>query len=393
MATANVLSMKWVLMCLLGVTQALPERCYTSPALGMEDERIRVSQIMYTSVKKGTTAFGEQARLHRNIPQWGAWCPDTNLFGSSAENINYDQFIHIDLLHLTNISKIAIQGREYNGGREFVGSYKISYSKNGDDWTDYVYRIRGNLLDTILTGANNSKFVARRVLNPTVKTRHIRIHPGYKKGENVCMRLELYGCAFKEDIKGRPVKKGNSSTNTTVFAGCEGQIKNSIAMFFAGVAMTLGTVLLAVFVIQTFRRNRLVAKSTSVNAVHMQTAVEFQTEPAIEQQQENRQVADYDIPGSSRMSPNEQIQDPQLVPFPYTELDIRYENRRETNDRAYQGLLRSESDYVIPAHTVSEPSNAEDRGEVKTPLGYTELDLTKLGQECDASYQHLIIRK
>lgn len=53
-----------------------------------------------------------------------------------------------------------------------------------------------------MTGATNSKFVARRVLNPTVKARHVRIHPGYKKGDKVCMRLELYGCAFEEDLKG-----------------------------------------------------------------------------------------------------------------------------------------------------------------------------------------------
>ena len=115
----------------------------------MEDGRIRDSQIMYTSIRKGTTAFGEQARLHQNISEWGAWCPDTNLLGSSAENINYDQFVDIDLLYLTNISKIAIQGREYNGGRELVGSYKISYSKNGDDWTFYVYQGKGKPLDTV----------------------------------------------------------------------------------------------------------------------------------------------------------------------------------------------------------------------------------------------------
>lgn len=60
-----------------------------------------------------------------------------------------------------------------------------------------------------------------------------------------------------------------------------GQTKNSIAMFFAGVAITLGTVLLAVFVIKTCRRNCQTSKlSTSADAIH--TAVELQTDPAIE---------------------------------------------------------------------------------------------------------------
>ena len=65
---------------------------------------------------------------------------------------------------------------------------------------------------------------------------------------------------------------------------------------------------------------------------------------------------------------------------------------RETDDRVYQKLVKRESDYVIPANTVSEPSNEEGRSDMKskTPSGYTELDLTKLGQECNAPYQLLI---
>ncbi len=37
--------------------------------------------------------------------------------------------------------------------------------------------------------------VVRHYLDPTIIARYIRVHPGYDKGNNTCMRLELYGCA------------------------------------------------------------------------------------------------------------------------------------------------------------------------------------------------------
>ncbi|XP_028416012.1 uncharacterized protein LOC114539568 [Dendronephthya gigantea] len=73
-ATINVLVNIFVIW-LLGVTQALPQRCHRD--LGMEDGKIKDSQITYSSVRQGMTASSEQARLHHNVPPWGAWCPDT----------------------------------------------------------------------------------------------------------------------------------------------------------------------------------------------------------------------------------------------------------------------------------------------------------------------------
>lgn len=102
------------------------------------------------------------------------------------------------------------------------------------------------------------------------------------------------------------------------------------------------------------------------------------------------QIADYEIPENSRISPYEQVKDSPREPFPYTELDIHNQVGRETDNHVYQGLLKREADYVIPANTVTEPLNEAGCCEVKTPSGYTELDLTKLAQECDASYQQLI---
>jgi hypothetical protein len=99
----------------------------------MADGRIKDSQITVSSFL--STAYGRLARLRQNIPNWGAWCVDVS--GGSLMFRNYDQYILIDLLNLTKITGIATQGRQYNGGRQWVRDYKISYRKDGGVWHFY----------------------------------------------------------------------------------------------------------------------------------------------------------------------------------------------------------------------------------------------------------------
>ena len=111
--------------------------CYVgcvSP-LGMYDGRIRDSQFTASSVIKGKSPFPWLARLNRNIPTWGGWCPDYT--GGKITEKNYDQYIQIDLVNLTKITSIATQGRSYSGGREYVEDYKISYRRDGGLWIFY----------------------------------------------------------------------------------------------------------------------------------------------------------------------------------------------------------------------------------------------------------------
>ena len=103
--------------------------------LGMEDGRIKDSQITISGIARGTTAYGWLARLNRNTTLYGAWC--VNVSAESRSDRNYDQYIQIDLLNLTTITGIATQGREYGGGTEYVKDYKISYSKDSLNWIFY----------------------------------------------------------------------------------------------------------------------------------------------------------------------------------------------------------------------------------------------------------------
>ena len=117
-------------------------------SLGMEDGRIKDSQITTSSVLKGRSPYGYQARLNQNIPPWGAWCPDNS--EGKINEWNYDQYIQIDLLNLTKITAIATQGRQYLGGREYVRDYKISYRRDGGVWNFYQEKnqtVKVNLID------------------------------------------------------------------------------------------------------------------------------------------------------------------------------------------------------------------------------------------------------
>ena len=105
-----------------------------SDPLGMENKTIKDSQITVSSIFDKLNS-GKTARLRTNILNWGAWCP--NITNAEKENIYYDEYIQIDLLHLTTITKVATQGRELAGGKEFVETYQISYSYDNRKWMYY----------------------------------------------------------------------------------------------------------------------------------------------------------------------------------------------------------------------------------------------------------------
>jgi hypothetical protein len=60
--------------------------------------------------------------------------------------------------------------------------------------------LRISTLFQIFRGNNNVFGVVRHDLDPTITARHIRVHPGYATGNNVCMRLELYGCVVETGL-------------------------------------------------------------------------------------------------------------------------------------------------------------------------------------------------
>ena len=52
----------------------------------------------------------------------------------------------------------------------------------------------------IFPGNKDVSTVVRHDLDPTIMARYIRVHPGYDKGNFLCMRLELYGCVVEKGL-------------------------------------------------------------------------------------------------------------------------------------------------------------------------------------------------
>ena len=52
----------------------------------------------------------------------------------------------------------------------------------------------------IFRGNTDVSTIVRHDLDPTIMARYIRVHPGYATGNNVCMRLELYGCVTEKGL-------------------------------------------------------------------------------------------------------------------------------------------------------------------------------------------------
>ena len=96
----------------------------------IKDSQITISSFLKIDKDSSVGATGDQARLNKNVPPFGAWCPD--IYGDKE---NYDQYIQIDLLALKEVTRVATQGRKE--GNEFVRNYKISYSYNGQSWVYY----------------------------------------------------------------------------------------------------------------------------------------------------------------------------------------------------------------------------------------------------------------
>jgi len=104
--------------------------------LGMESGAILDSQISASSVYSITHA-AQQARLHFKA---------TGLTGSWSAGLNdMNQWLQVDLLQTTEVTRIATQGR--NKVHQWVTKYKLQYSEDGHTFKFYMQN--GDHSDTV----------------------------------------------------------------------------------------------------------------------------------------------------------------------------------------------------------------------------------------------------
>ncbi|XP_074599488.1 uncharacterized protein LOC141853883 [Brevipalpus obovatus] len=161
-------------------------------ALGMESGAIKASQLSSSSSFNLQGVGPQSARLNREEFD-GAWCP--------KEPMNYaksgTEWIQVNLNQRYTITAIATQGRFGNGrGLEFTEEYYVEYSRDfGTTWSKWKNH-RGQ---THLRGNNDTYSNVTNTLDlPIVAANMIRIYPFAKHQRMVCLRFELFGCAYKD---------------------------------------------------------------------------------------------------------------------------------------------------------------------------------------------------
>ncbi|XP_038613916.1 discoidin domain-containing receptor 2 [Tachyglossus aculeatus] len=122
----------------------------------------------------------------------GAWCPETPI-----EPDDLKEFLQIDLRGLHFITLVGTQGRHAGGhGNEFAPMYKINYSRDGNRWISWRNRHGKQSQD----GNSNPYDIVLKDLEPPIVARFVRFIPVTDHSMNVCMRVELYGCAWLDGL-------------------------------------------------------------------------------------------------------------------------------------------------------------------------------------------------
>ncbi|KAH8325709.1 hypothetical protein KR067_004847 [Drosophila pandora] len=180
-------------------TGSEPEIETCKQALGMESGAINDSQITASSAHDIGNVGPQHARLKVDN-NGGAWCPKHMV----SRGLN--EYLQIDLLQVHMITAVRTQGRFGKGqGQEYTEAYAVKYWRPGfDKWIQWK-NSHGN---KILPGNINTYSEVENVLHPSVFASKVRIYPYSQYDRTVCLRAEIVGCLWKEDIVAYSIPKG-----------------------------------------------------------------------------------------------------------------------------------------------------------------------------------------
>ncbi|XP_066569304.1 discoidin domain-containing receptor 2 isoform X1 [Amia ocellicauda] len=178
-----------LLLVLPGSSNGQIDPAHCRYPLGMQDGRIKDSDITASSQWYESTG-PQYARLEREEGD-GAWCPAGLLQPSDV------QFLQVDLGRLVFLTVVGTQGRHARGnGKEFARTYRLEYSRDGQLWVSWRSRAGAKVIE----GNNNPYDSVIKDLHPPIIARHLRIIPVTRVQTTVCMRVELYGCAWNDGL-------------------------------------------------------------------------------------------------------------------------------------------------------------------------------------------------
>ncbi|KAM6184022.1 epithelial discoidin domain-containing receptor 1 isoform 3-T3 [Erethizon dorsatum] len=158
-------------------------------ALGMQDRTIPDSDISVSSSWSDSTA-ARHSRLESSDGD-GAWCPAGPVFPKEEE------YLQVDLRRLHLVALVGTQGRHAGGlGKEFSRSYRLRYSRDGHRWMDWKDRWG----QEVISGNEDPGGVVLKDLGPPMVARLVRFYPRADRIMSVCLRVELYGCLWRDGL-------------------------------------------------------------------------------------------------------------------------------------------------------------------------------------------------
>ncbi|CAF1587743.1 unnamed protein product [Rotaria magnacalcarata] len=167
--------------------------------MGIETGKILDSAFSSSSHAREST-IASKARIRSETD---GWCP-LNIVSSTTY-----EYIQIDLVNLTVITLIELQGRfTLTPNEQFADAFRIEYRRyNEQKWIKYK-DFSGRYM---LNGNSNSYIPAMRNILPSIIARQIRIIPIVTGplSRHICMRLELYGCSYRDGLISYSMPQGD----------------------------------------------------------------------------------------------------------------------------------------------------------------------------------------
>ncbi|XP_065161384.1 discoidin domain-containing receptor 2-like isoform X2 [Atheta coriaria] len=160
-------------------------------ALGMEEGRIPDHAISASSSYEAKSVGPQNARI-RQEKNGGAWCPKAQISSEIRE------YLEVDLQRNHLVTWTETQGRFGNGqGQEYAEAFLVEYWRAVlNQWV--VYKdARG---EKVLTGNSNTYLVVKQRLELPFIASKVRFIPYSEHPRTVCMRVELYGCSWEQNL-------------------------------------------------------------------------------------------------------------------------------------------------------------------------------------------------
>ncbi|XP_047041032.1 discoidin domain-containing receptor 2-like [Helicoverpa zea] len=166
--------------------------------LGMESGLIS-NESLSASSSYDQSVSPLSSRIRTEI-KGGAWCPNGLISPRSR------QFLEIDLHDEYLITGTESQGRFANSvGVEFVESYSVEYWRTAlNRWVKYK-DFNGSRL---IPGNVNTYTPRKSTLEAPFVASKVRFYPYAAHPRTACMRVELYGCRWKQDLVAYSAPKG-----------------------------------------------------------------------------------------------------------------------------------------------------------------------------------------